>query len=164
MGSNSVAVIKQSIINSIVHSHFRLTSAFPHFLMHVWLLLHIYFRRLLSLFPSLFLGRFLKYRKKDVLVRSSAILKSFVNGRFTFLIYLQILHEFQICYFFLSHTQTQIFHFQLMDTFFHCLSHFSGFSFQSDPHSENPPLIFGNTRFHNQFYIWIIISLKTTTR
>ena len=54
---------------------------------------------------------------------------------------------------FFSLTYTHEFRFQLRDTFFHCLKPFSGVSFQSDPRSQDPFLILGNTRFHNQFYI-----------
>ena len=65
---------------------------------------------------------------------------------------------------FFSHTHTHKFHFQLGDTVFHYLSPFSGFSFQSNPHSEDPFLMLGNTRFHNRFYVWIVTFLKSTTR
>ena len=44
--------------------------------------------------------------KKDVLVRSSANLKSFSNGRFTFLIYLQLITWISKLLFFFSHTHT----------------------------------------------------------
>ena len=37
-----------------------------------------------------------------------------------------------------------------MDTFFYSLSPFSGFCSQSNPHSEDPFLIFKNTSFHNR--------------
>ena len=41
---------------------------------------------------------------------------------------------------------------------FQLVSPFSGFSFQSNPHSEDPFLILGKTGFHNRLYIWIINS------
>ena len=66
--------------------------------------------------------------------------------------------------FFSSHTQIHKFRFQLIDTFFHYLSPFSGFSSQSNPHNEDLFLILRNTKFHNQFYIWIVTSLESTTR
>ena len=97
-------------------------------------------------------------------MRSSANLKSFLNGRFPFLIYLKTITWILKLLFFFSHTHTHKFHFQLGDTVFHYLSPFSGFSFQSNPHSEDPFLMLGNTRFHNRFYVWIVISLKSTTR
>ena len=37
-----------------------------------------------------------------------------------------------------THTQKHNFHFQHLITFFHCLFHFSGFTSQSNRHSENP--------------------------
>ena len=46
--------------------------------------------------------------------------------------------NFKTVVFFLSHTHTHKFLFQLKDTFSHCLSPFSGFCFQSNPHSEDP--------------------------
>ena len=97
-----------------------------------------------------------KVKEKDVLVRSSGNLKSFLNGRFTFLIYL-----LKNCFFFLSYTYTQV-PLLAQGYFFHCLSTFSGFSLQLNPHSKNPFLILGNTKFHNWFYICIITSLKST--
>ena len=39
-----------------------------------------------------------------------------------------------------------------MDTFFHCLRSFSGFSSQSNPHSEDLFLTVRNARFPNLFY------------
>ena len=45
--------------------------------------------------------------------------------------------NFKTVGFFLSHTYKHKFRFQLRDTFFHCFSPFSGFSFQSNPHSED---------------------------
>ena len=102
-----------------------------------------------------------KVKGKNVLIRSSKNLRSFLNGRFIFLIYLKII---KLLFFFLSHTHTYKFRFQLRDTFFHCLSPCSGFSFQSNPHSEDLFLILGNTGFHNRFCIWIVTSLKSTTR
>ena len=63
-----------------------------------------------------------------------------------------------------SNTQINKFRFQLMDTFFHCLSTFSGFSSHSNPHSKGLFLILRITRFHNRFYIWIVTSLKSTAR
>ena len=126
---------RQSIINTIVHSEFRLTSAFATFFDACL----VTFVHILPTFPSPFLGRSLKQRKS---IRSSANLKSFLNGRFTFLTYLKN------CCFFLSHTHTHThkFCFQLRDTSFHCISPFSGFPFQSNPHSEDPFLILGNKK------------------
>ena len=63
----------------------------------------------------------------------------------------------------LTHTQMHNFHFQFMDTFSHCLSHFPRFFYQLNPHSEDLFPILRNTRFHDQFYIWIVISHKSTT-
>ena len=66
---------------------------------------------------------FSKVTEKDVLVKSSANLKSFLNRRFTFF-FLKI-----VAFFSLSHTHTHKFCFKLKDPFFHCLSPFSKFSF-----------------------------------
>ena len=44
--------------------------------------------------------------------------------------------------------------FQFRDTFFHCFSLFSEFFFQSNPHSEDPFLVLGNSRFHKRFFIY----------
>ena len=68
--------------------------------------------------------------------------------------------NFKTVIFFLSHTHK--FRFQLRDTFFHCLGPFSEFSFLSNPHSQDPFLILGNTRFHNRF-IYGLLLLKSTT-
>ena len=98
------------------------------------------------------------------MVRSSAILKSLTNRKFTFLIYLKrITIISKLLFFFLSHTQIHKLHYKLMDTLFHCLIPFSGFSFQSNPHNKGRFLILRNTGFHNQFYIWIVTSLKSST-
>ena len=67
-------------------------------------------------------------------------------------------------FFFLSHTYTQISFSAQEYFFFHYLSPFLGFSFQSNPHNEDPFLILGNTSFHYRLYIWIVTSLKSTTR
>ena len=108
------------------------------------------------------------YFWRYVLVRSFAPLKSFLNRRFKFLIcFKNDNSNFKAVIFSLSHTDTKIrkFHIKLMDTFFlHCLSPFSGFSFQSTPRSEDLFLSLRNTRFHNWFYMWILTSLKSTTR
>ena len=118
----------------------------PPFLMHVALLLQIYGRRFFF-------------------VRSSALLKSYWNWRFTFFICLKSDYSnFKaVNCFSPSHTQTHKFRFQLMDTFFHCLSSFLGFYSQSNPHSVDIFLILRNTSFHNRFYIWTVTSLKSTT-
>ena len=63
--------------------------------------------------------------------------------------------NFKTVIFFLSHIHK--FRFQHKDTFFECLSPFSGFSLQSNPHSEDPFLILGNTRFHNRFYNGLLL-------
>ena len=96
-------------------------------------------------------------------MRSSANLKSFLNGNFTFFIYLKMITWILKLLSF-SVTHTHKFGFQLRDTPFHCLNLFSGFSFQSNPHREDPFLILGNTRFHNWFHIWIVTSFKSNTR
>ena len=61
----------------------------------------------------------------------------------------------KLLFFSFSHThadkQIHKFRFQLMDTFFHCLSFFLGFSSQSNPHLGN---------FHSWFYIWIVLLLR----
>ena len=44
------------------------------------------------------------------------------------------------------------------------LSTFTEFSFQSNKHSKNLYLIFRNKSLHNQFYMWIVTSLKSTTK
>ena len=64
----------------------------------------------------------------------------------------------------LPHTQIHKFCFQLMGAFFHCLNNFSGFSSQSNPHSKELFLILRNTRFHKQFFMWTVTSLKSTIR
>ena len=134
---------EQSIINSIVHSQFRLTLAFAT-IFDAFLDTFAYILSTFPYFVSFAISRTVsKVREEDVLVRSSTDLKSFLNGRFSFL----------ISYFHFSHTHTHKFRFQLRDIFLHCLSPFSGFYFQLNPHSENPFLILGNTRFHIQFYI-----------
>ena len=95
----------------------------------------------------------------------TANLKSFWMGDLHFLYTLKWLYEFQNCFFFLSPTHnTHKFRCQLRDTFFHCLSPLSEFSFQSNPHRGDPFLILRNTRFHNRYYIWIVTSFKSTTR
>ena len=61
-------------------------------------------------------------KKKNVLVRSSTNLKSFLNGRFTFLMYLKMITWIsKLLFFFLPQFNTHKFRFQLRDTFFHCL-------------------------------------------
>ena len=98
-------------------------------------------------------------------MRSSAILKPFLNRRFKFLIYIKMITVIsKLLLFFFSHTQIHRFRFQLMDNFFHCLSTFSGYFSQSNPHSEYLFAMLRNTRFHNRFYIWIVTSLKSTKR
>ena len=100
----------------------------------------MYFRRLLSLFHSSFLGRIIKkkwcfgkkFRKFKILKMITWISKLF----------------------FFSHTPSHKVRFQLRDTFFHCLSLFSEFFFQSNPHSEDPFLVLGNSRFHKRFFIY----------
>ena len=74
------------------------------------------------------------------MVRSSANLKSCLKGRFTFFVYLKMITWIsKLFFFFLSPTHNKHkFRFHLKDTFFHCHSPFSGFSFQSNPHSEDP--------------------------
>ena len=104
-------------------------------------------------------------KKKDVLVRSSAILKSFLNRRLTFLIYLiMITVILNLLHFFQSHTKILKFHFKLIDSLFDCCSSFPGFSSQSNSHGDDLFLIIRTRRFHNQFYILNITSLKNTTR
>ena len=71
------------------------------------------------------------------MVRSSALSKSLSN-KITFLIRLENDYSnLKTVIFSLSYTQIHKFHFQLMDTFFHCLSPFWGFFSQSDPYSED---------------------------
>ena len=73
--------------------------------------------------------------------------------------------NFKTVIFFLSPTHdTHKFHFQLRDTFFHWLSPFSEFFFETNPYSKDPFLILGNTRFHSRFYVGILCSLKSTTK
>ena len=80
-----------------------------------------------------------KVKEKGCLVRSSANLKSLLNGRFTLLIYFKMNYmNFRTVVF--SLTLIHKFCFQVRDTFFYCLS-LSGFFFQSNPHSEDPFLI-----------------------
>ena len=145
---------KKFIIYSIVHSQFRLISAFV-FIFSEGLVTFVYVLPKFSQFVSFAIFKTVsKVKENDLLVRSSANLKSFLNGRFTSFIYLRN--------FFFSHAQKL--HFRLTDTFFHCLSPFSEFSFQSNPNNKDPFLILGNTRFHYRLYIWIVTSLKSTTR
>ena len=94
----------------------------------------------------LFLERTLKKRRKDDWVRSFALLKSFLNRRFKFLTCLENDYSnFKAANFFLSLTHT---HKNLQ-----ILLSFSGFSSQSNLHSENFFLIRRNIMFRNQFYI-----------
>ena len=65
---------------------------------------------------------------------------------------------------FFSLTHTHKFRFQVRATFFHCLIPFSGFSFQSNPHSEDPSLILENLKLRNRFYMRVVTSFKSTTR
>ena len=111
------------------------------------LLLRIYFRRFLSLFPSPFLRTVSKVKEKDVLVRSTANLKLFLSGRFTFFIYLK-----NSCFFFSQNKHTN-FAFDSGILFFIASAVVSGFSFQSAPHSKDPILILRNSRFHYRLYI-----------
>ena len=74
---------------------------------------------------------------------------------------LHFLYTLKIVVFFsLTHAYRQIpllaqgYFFQLPQPFFRIF-------FQ---HSEDPFLILGNTSFFNQFHIWIVTSLKSTTR
>ena len=67
-------------------------------------------------------------------------------------------------FFSLLHTQIRKFCLQLMDTFFHCLNTFPGFSSQSNSHSKYLFLILRNVRFQTRFYMWIVTSLKRTIR
>ena len=88
------------------------------------------------LFPLLSLGWFL--RKKDVLVRSSAISKLFLNRRFTFLKYIlqNYYSNFKAVIFFLPHINTQIPLSAHRYLFFPCFRPFSGFFSQPKPHSH----------------------------
>ena len=67
-------------------------------------------------------------------------------------------------FFSLPHTEILKFCFQLMDTFFHCLNPFLGFSSQSNTHIKYLFLILRNTRFQTRFYMWIVTSLRGTIR
>ena len=90
----------------------------------------IYF--LLLLFFSVIFRTASKVDKKNVFVRGSDILKSFLNRRLTFFICFRINYSnFKAVFFSLTHAQIHKFLFQLMNTFFHCLNAFSGFSSHS---------------------------------
>ena len=92
--------IKIIHIYSIVHSQFRLTSAFAT-IFDAGLVIFAYVLSTFPYFVSFAIIRTVsKVKEKDALIRSSANLKSFLNGRFTFF-HLKI-------FFYLSHTYTQI--------------------------------------------------------
>ena len=90
------------------------------------------------------------------------IIQTFLDGESPTLKMITVISKLLI--FSPSHTRKHKFCFQLMDTFFHFLNPFSGFSSQSNPHSKNLFLILRNKRFHNRFYMWIVTSLKSTIR
>ena len=98
-------------------------------------------------------------------LRSSAILNSFLNRRdLHFLYTLKWLEKFQSCYFFsLLRTSTPT---PLLTHryFFPLPQPFSGFPSKSNPHNEDIFLILRKPRSHNRFYIWVVTSLKSTTR
>ena len=84
-------------------------------------------------FSSQFLGRILK--EKGHFGWTFCTFKILLNRRFKFPIYFKNdNNNFRAVPFFFSHIDTKIqkFRIQLMDIFFHCLSPFSGFSFQSN--------------------------------
>ena len=121
---------------------------------------HILSTSLLFVFFAIFRTVF-KLKKKVCFSKKFCNLKSFLN-RFRFLIYLKMITVISNLLFLFSHTQIHKFHFKLMDTIFDCFSHFSGFSSQSNSHSEDLFLILRNTGFYSRFYIWIVTSLKST--
>ena len=90
----------------------------------------------------------------------------FLSWRFTFFLCLKNDYSnFKAVNFFsLPHTQVHKFCFQLMGAFFHCLNSFPQFSSQSNPYSKDLFLIQRNTRFHNQFYMRNVTSLKSIIR
>lgn len=98
------------------------------------------------------------------MVRSSAIFKSFLNRRFSFLLYLKRITVISKLWLF-SLTQIPKFRFHLMDTFFYCLNPFLGFFSQSNPHSEDSLLVLRNAKVPQLIlYMWIVNSLKRTIR
>ena len=101
---------KQYIINSIVHSQLRLIWAFA----TIFDAILITFAYILSTFPQFvsfaIFKTVSKVKEKDVLARSSANLKTFLNKRFTVLTFL-------ISYFQFSHTHTHKFRSWLRDIF-----------------------------------------------
>ena len=151
-------------IKTIRSQLFRLTSTFATFF-DACLPTLAHLLSTSPLFPSPFLEQSLKWRKEYALVRSSAFLKSFLNWSFTFLICLKNGYcNFEAVNFFsLPDTQIRKFRSQPMNIFFHCLIPFSGFSSQSNLHSEDVFVILRNTSFHNRLYTWILTSLKSTT-
>ena len=154
--------LKQSIINSIVHSKFRLASAFAIFFNACL----VTFAHILS--ASLLFVSFTIFRTVSKVKEKWCFSKKFCKFKILFeweiclhfFYTLKWLNEFQNCFLLWHHTQIPL---SAQGCFFHCLS-LSGFSFISNPHSENVFLILGNTRFHSRFYIWIVASLKSTTR
>ena len=93
---------KQSIINSIVHSQFRLTSAFATIFDACLVTLEHILLTFLQFVSFVIFRTVPKVKEKDILVRSSANLKFFLNGRFTFL------HLKKLIFFYLSLTYTKI--------------------------------------------------------
>ena len=75
----------------------------------------------------------------------------------------RIISKLLIFFLSLTHTNTQI-PLSAHGYFFHGLIPTSEFSSQLNPHSEDLFLNHRNSRFHNQFYIWIVTFLKGSTR
>ena len=125
--------------------------------MHVQLLLRLYFRRLFC-----FLHHFRKVSKvkeKDVLVRRSALLKSFLNRDFNALKMIAVIPKLLIFFLFLSfshtHTHTHIYTHTHTHTHTHTFKHtnsaFSSWIRFSEKHRPS-----------NQFCIRFVTSLKST--
>ena len=138
---------KQSIINSIVHSQFRLASAFATFFDACL----VTFAHIISMSP-LFVS-FAIFRTVSKIKEKGCFRKKICKFKilFEWEIYISYIPlndyvDFKTVIFFsLTHIH--------INTLFHCLSPFSGFSFQSNQHSEDLFLILGNTQDHCFYFI-----------
>ena len=124
--------------------------------MHFLLLLCIYIPRFRCFLPSQFLGPNLKLRVKGVLGRSSTLLKSFLNRRFTF----SYLEMITVTLNFLS-TRVLL---PVEGYFFSLPQSFFWIFFSIKPHRAYLFLIFKTLKFHNRFYMYWYVSQKQNKR